>query len=372
GDEPFSEEIWKVLKSRKRKGCLTLLPMTPLSVEPFVVDEVEKYAKENRKGYYRLSGSVYDGCRVRGVRGHLEADIIDEMVASYSEDERQARVWGDFMYFSERVYPQISAERHWVEPSDYPLDAEIGKTLQIVDPHDGRPCACIYGQIQRLEHSSEYKLLMREGKAKQQYRYVIFFETPVAVNLPFWDMRKTTSLSEEIEQWIEIEDNVISTEYGQRIDRRVLDRVFGWQTRNSSTISNTFLEEGRKRGHSFVFNPSYSSKGQGSEIAFGHNAVRELLGDLEDGKPGLVIYRNCWHTFNGLTHYIRRRAKNTDVTKAVGETKLVDKYKDFPDVVRFFACEKSYHQEKKSEERGSKRKRRVNSFNILEALGRQL
>lgn len=374
GDEPFTEDIWKALKSRRRMGCVTMLPMTPLDVEPFVVDEVEKFAREGRVGFFRIMASVYDACKVRGVRGHLDPDIIDEMVAGYSEEERQARAYGDFMYFSERIYPTLDAERHWVDPEDYPLRKDgTARVLNVVDPHDGRPCAVIWGQAQAIEHGQEYQKLIRMGKAKQQYRRIVFYETPLETNEPFWDMRMKRTLGEEVELWHTVETEVIKEELGVSTNTRVLDRHFGWQTRNSATVANTLLEEGRKRGASFVFKPSYDSKGEGTELAFGHNAVREMLQDLEDGKPGLVIWKNCWHTWNGLIHYIRKRAKNSDVTKAIGETKIVEKYKDFPDVVRYLVCEKIMFDVPDNGQETPRRSRESAACkNPVEALIRQL
>lgn len=336
GDEPFTEDIWKALKSRRRMGCLIMLPMTPLDVEPFVIDEVEKYAKEKRAGYFRITASVYDACKRRGIRGHLDPEIIDEMVAGYSEEEKQARAYGDFMYFAERIYAVLDPMRHWVNPEDYPL-SNTGQNLCVCDPHDGRPCAVGWMHTYPIVHSKEYQQLIAQGKAKQQVRRIIFAEHPVDQSVPFWEQKDVRDLGEQVADWIALEQYLLA-EHGAVIHRRILDRHFGWQRRNSTTIANTFMEEGRKRGVSMVFTPSYTAKDEGGEIAYGHNKVREALQDLEDGKPGLVIWRNCWHTWNGLTHYIRKRRRNSDTDRAVGETKIVPKYTDFPDMVRYGCC----------------------------------
>lgn len=340
GDEPFTEDIWKVLKSRRRGGCVTILPMTPLDVEPFIIDEVDKFATAKKPGYYRLSASVYDACKKRGVRGHLDPEVIDAMVDGYSEDEKQARVHGDFMYFSERVYATLDPERHWVAPEDYPLVTGLQRVKIGVDPADGRPCAVAWMQLQPIKHSDEYVKLIREGRAKQQWRKVIFMEWPEQQTEPFWDLRIKQTLPEQQEQWFQMEENGILAEYGLSVTDRILDKYFGWQTRNSATVANSLAEAARKIGRYAAYRKSYISQGEESELTYGHNLVREALADLEDGKPGLVIWRNCWHTWNGLTHYVRKRARNSDTDRAVGETKLVEKYKDFPDVVRYLVCDR--------------------------------
>src|SRR5678816_963601 len=95
-DEPAPQFIWNAVKSRVRMGALTLLPMTPLNVEPYIIDEIAK--TNNPDLYAQITASVYDACEERGIRGHLEAQIIDEMVEKYPPDEREARVYGKFMY----------------------------------------------------------------------------------------------------------------------------------------------------------------------------------------------------------------------------------------------------------------------------------
>ena len=126
------------------------------------------------------------------------------------------------------------------------------------------------------------------------------------------------------------------------VKTRIIDHNFAFQTRGANTIANIFADAGRKRGRSFSFKGSYTTKSELGEIAYGHDCVRELLLPLEDGKPGLVIYRDCWHTWNGLSHYVRRRPRNQDTQKAIGETKIIERYKDFPDVVRYFCAEKVF------------------------------
>ena len=58
--------------------------------------------------------------------------------------------------------------------------------------------------------------------------------------------------------------------------------------------------------------------------------------DMDDDKPGLVIWNNCYHTWQGLTHYIRKHETNKlSGDKGSGEGKIIQKYKDFPDAIRF-------------------------------------
>lgn len=314
-DEPGPEENWKAMKSRRRMGCITLLPMTPLYCDPYILDEVHKAVEDGRPGYYHLKADVYEACIRRGIRGHLDPDIIDAMVEAYDEDEKQARAFGDFMYYSNKIYELLDRNVHLVSPDDYPIPTDA-KYLHVVDPHDSRPAASIH--VART----------RNG------RYIVFDETPLDKKQPFWNMKRALSIDEEVRIWASLE-----AKYKIEKIHRILDRHFGWQTRGQKTLAKLYLEAGIKLGKNFNFSGSYVGTGGESEITYGHKMVRQALKPLPDGGPGIVIYSNCYHTWNGLSHYIRRRLTGKTAEEIIpADAKIVQKYKDFPDVIRYMVC----------------------------------
>jgi len=316
-DEPAPEHIWKAIKSRRRMGCIVLLPMTPLFCDPYIIDEVAGGVDEGKKGYFHLEAEVYDACMKRGVRGHLKAGIIDSMVADYDQDELEARAKGKFMYFARSIYGNsISREKHFVNPEDYPID-DRASILHVVDPHDGRYSASIWMAI------------------NPDGRRIIFDEYPNDKSRSFWDMQGKVTTSEEVRSWAQKESNYPVA----RNIRRILDRRFGWQTRGDTNFASLYSRAGFRVGKKFNFIESYSISGQESEIQYGHRMVREAFRDMADQKPGLVIWNTCFHTWNGLSHYIRKMEVSKSASeKAVGTGKIVEKYKDFPDVVRYGVC----------------------------------
>lgn len=342
-DEPAPESIWKAVKSRGRMGMLTLLPMTPLNVEPYILDEIE--AQKNDNLYARVIASVYDACEKRGIRGHLDPQIIDEMVEKYPLDEREARVYGDFMYFREQIWTGLDRKVHFVEPADYPVDFVKDFIIQSVDPHDSRPSACIYGAVQLVKHSKEYQKLIDAGEAHQQVRRIIFAETPLENNQAYWEMYRTVTIDKEPEMWAQFEDSLGVFV----VHRRIIDKRYGFQTKLSTNIARVYAEAGKRLDQNFhhnkrfVFMPSYDvsttdNDGRG-EIAYGHNLVNKMLEPLEDGKPGLVIWKSCPHMMAGMTKYVRKRMNTrTSADLAVGETKIIEKYKDFNDTLRYFCA----------------------------------
>ena len=319
-DEPAPEPIWKAVKSRRRKGCITMLPLTPLFTPPYLMDEIKAAVDSGRKGYYHLTADVYSACKNRGIRGHLDPDIIDDMVADYDEDEREARAEGKFAYFSNRIYTRLNAKIHKVHPEEYPIpDGSVIKL--IADPHDSRSFACAY------------MALTPSG------RHIFFAETPEDKSTNYWNIKKTELLATEIQWWIDIENRFAET-LKKCTMTRVMDKYFGWQSRNRKTIAETVLEESIKLGKRFVFNKSYSSNAEGGEIHYGHVQVRNALQPMADGKPGLVVWNTCFHIWEGLTHYVRKHeTSKSSEDKAAGEGKIIEKYKDFPDVVRYGVCD---------------------------------
>lgn len=323
-DEPMPGALWKAVKSRRRMGCIVLLPMTPLYCDPYIIDEVYEGAQKEKRGYYHLKADIYEACQRRGTRGHLDPDIIDDMVANYDPDERQARAYGEFAYFSGRIYDALNRDIHYVDPEEYPIPPH-SHIFQVVDPHDSRPSAAIWAAL----------TLPIDGDVLG--RFIIFDEAPVEKTQQFWDMKRGQSYDDEVKTWAEIEKKYKDLEILEF--SRILDRRFGWQTRGQTTLAELYWKAGVRIQKDFSYIASYQSSGKEGEIQVGHNEVRRALQPLADGKPGLVIWNTCYHTWQGLTHYIRKH----DTTKLAsdrpsGEGKIVQKYKDYPDCVRFLTC----------------------------------
>lgn len=323
GDEPAPQPIWNAVKSRRRLGCLSLLPLTPLFTPPYLYDEVKRSYENGTRGYHYIEADVYSACRKHGIRGYLNPQTVDEWVATCDPEEVDARIYGRFAYFNQLIYPGLDRDVHFVEPSDYPIP-KYSLIKQVVDPHDTRPPACIFAA------------LCPNG------RLIIFAETPNQNNIPFWEMKTPTTIKEDIRAWQRVEKD-FQFIFKENNKIRIMDRHFGWQMRGKRTFAEMYWEEGRELGVEMDFEKSYEAEGgEDSEIHYGHKEVRRMLLPLPDGKPGLVIWKSCYHTWNGLTHYVRKH----DVTKSAADKpaqsgKIVEKYKDFCDLVRYLVCDDS-------------------------------
>ena len=324
-DEPMPEELWKAYKSRRRMGNITIMPMTPLECPPYIIDEVSDAAARGAVGYHHMTASVYDACKERGVRGHLDARVIDVMVDGYDEDEREARVYGKFMYFSGMIYPEFNERIHVVRPEDFPLpdpkkyDFDI---LQVVDPHDGRFSASVWAFAQPLPDGKE--------------RIVVMGDCPDVRDKHFWDFKRSATTDEEVESWIKKERELGIYKYDIY---RVMDKRFGWQTRGQTCLADLYAESGDKHGRDFSFSPSYDASEQGGEIQYGHKMVKQALKPHSDGLPLLVFWNTATHAIDGMKHYIKKRMTGkTSDDYATADGKIVPKFKDFPDTIRYLIC----------------------------------
>ena len=247
------------------------------------------------------------------------------MVADYDPDEREARVYGRFMYFSSHIYPTFNYDIHTVPNEHYGVpEIPPGSVLKMVnDPKDGRPDAVVWAWQ------------FPNG------RIYIENEYPIWTGINYWDIKTPVSIDQLVEAWYNIE---IVNDYKK--PRRIMDRRFGWQTRGDTALNILYLKAGMRLAAeknwngSFSFVQSYSVGGNEPEVQYGHKMVRHYFEVWPDGLPGILIHRRCRHMINANKHYIRRR----DTTKAsqymaTTDMKIVEKFKDFNDVERYLVCD---------------------------------
>jgi len=327
-DEPMPESKWKACKSRRRMGCVIILPMTPLYCPPYIIDEIHDAAKRGKKGYYHAKGSVYSSCKKRGVRGHRDPQIIDEEVAGYDEEEKQARVYGDFMYLSRRILEKITRKDNVRTPEEIPIHKNA-ILMQVADPHDSRPFYTAWLAVNPP----------LEGDTR--CRHIWFAEAPRDQTRPFWDFKRSETLNAEVRGWKQIEDEWLKT-LGRNSNEvyRVLDRHYGWNERvvkgENTTMAEMLSSVGEKEGMTLYFAKSYSSNSEEGEINVGHKMIREQAEPLADGDSGLIFYPNLYHMMNGITHYIRKGLKGVAADeKVAADAPIVEKYKDPIDVLRY-------------------------------------
>jgi len=311
-DEPCPLSIWEGLPARLSAGGTFLMPQTPEDIDAYIITDVVNKAKTGMLGYRHIEGSTEEVTTDKE-RGHYDPEVLAEQRKRYSKDEDDIRVKGKILYFKERVIEGLDDHIHFVDPAAYPLK-ESYIYFHVFDPHAVRPDAEIWGAV------------TPEG------RRIIFAERPEDKTIPFWDMMGSETYVDHKTHVEFFEEKMRRKHNITMIYDRIIDRHYGNQQRVPT--EDSIKKEYQKIGWSCY--DSYSAQ---NERDFGHKKIQQALKILPDGKPGLVVWNTCYHTWNGLTNAIRKRPRTeAELMKPAGSGAIVEKYYCFVSAVRYFMC----------------------------------
>lgn len=159
-DEPPPQAIFKAMVSRMRKGGIIIITATPLSGSAYLYDQfatgnykVEVTSEqdgatavyERKIGY--IEAGIESACKEHGVRGHLEHSDILNMIAEYSEDEKQARIYGKFQHLVGMVFKKWNRAIHVIRP--FNVDQYDYVVWEMLDPHPRTPDAVMWVAIDK-------------------------------------------------------------------------------------------------------------------------------------------------------------------------------------------------------------------------------
>ncbi len=134
-DEPPPEAIFKATVSRMRKGGIIFISETPLYAawlyDHIIANPDKDLATKGQRVY--IEAGVESACKQHGIRGHLEHDNIERMIAEYTEEEKQARVYGKFQHLVGLRFKQFSRLIHVIRPFD--IDWRNFTVYEALDPH---------------------------------------------------------------------------------------------------------------------------------------------------------------------------------------------------------------------------------------------
>lgn len=159
-DEPPPEAIFKATVSRMRKGGIIIITATPLAGSAYLYDafakgnyKVEVTAEEGgvaiqyeRKVAY-IEAGIESACKTHGVRGHLEHEHIMNIISEYSEEEKQARIYGKFQHLVGLVFKRWNRKIHVVKP--FALNPADYVVWHALDPHPRTKDAGLWVAIDR-------------------------------------------------------------------------------------------------------------------------------------------------------------------------------------------------------------------------------
>lgn len=132
-DEPPPESIYKACVSRLRRGGLLFITATPLTGSAWMYDQIIGNPDHEKGKRFYIEADVESACIEHGVRGFLRHEDIENMVSQYSEEEKQARIFGKFQHLVGLVYKQWDHKVHVIRPFD--INLKDYTVYHALDPH---------------------------------------------------------------------------------------------------------------------------------------------------------------------------------------------------------------------------------------------
>lgn len=297
-----------------RRGCMRhaapiRFSATPLN-EPWMYDEIfcHKDAVHLDKPE-DLKKIRWDTPAIVKIGRNDNPYISEEQMAAYEatldEEEKQARIYGEFLHLTGRVYKGFDRGKHVLDRdklfTDHPNWREY-PAFQVIDPHDRKPFAIGWGICTPRDE-------------------VIFVD-----EWPNFDFARQKSWKWSTSEYVEMmRDREMALwgfkpePFNDRFAFRFIDPRFGVAPKAGS--SRSLIEEFGDHGIHFDVPP-------GDEIEEGHIAVKT---DLHNAR--LFFTSNCMNHIKAMENYTwdEYTGKNDRAPKE----RPKDKFKDFADVVRY-------------------------------------
>lgn len=304
-----------------RRGCLRhaapiIFTGTPIN-EPWMYEALYNNAKavtvDNDADLKHLKWNSIGIVKIRHDEypPGVTKEQIDEWAETLDEEEKQARIYGEFMHLQGRIYKQFDKNIHVIERDELLAKHPDWRTypaFMTVDPHDRKPFACAW------------------GFATPRDEVIFIDEWP---NVDFVRQKSWRWSTDEYLEMFRERETVLwghfEIGHGDRFTWRLMDPRFGRSSKAGT--GKTLEEEFADRGLYFTFPSATGQDGQ-EEIETGHMKVKT---DLKEKR--IFVTSNCKNIIKGFDNYVWDEfvGKNDRSVKE----KPRDKYKDFMDVVRY-------------------------------------
>jgi len=320
--------------ARFRRGGQIMITLCPLGSAAWVHDLVIGNTNwEVGAVYARIWANSTDP--TQGIRGILEPQDIDRMIAGWDDDEYTARALGEFMHLRGRVYPMFDRNVHVIDPREIPRE---GTVYCVMDPHDSRPPFIGYFKVcpdGRIYMIKEWPPVETRGSHTKRKIFYTDYK---------YDSR---TIDDYVKVIFDIEREVGKSRM------RFMDGRFGNKRYPNSGL--LVFEEYCQRNCDFDVAPVDPT------LARGHAKVKALLQhDLTGEKTGRKIFprmyisAECENTIRSFERYafkVRKRGED------IGRELVSEIYKDPMDVVRMAAdLELDYYDESIN--------RKISEFNV--------
>lgn len=317
-DEPPPENIFGECVGRTRDGGFMMYFLTPLEVAGWMINQLIEPA--DGKEICVVNASIWDNCKdIPGTRGHLSRDDIQKLINQWerlSPDELDARVNGSFSHLAGAIWKIFKKDVHVIQPFPIPKEWPI---YNICDPHDVKSPAI--GWIAVGPNAA-------------------FFidEWP---NEDYTKMKTGGLTTDQVCQ--EMRDKEMK--WPGQVMYRYMDPNKYSYSQPHGQVRLSVAQEFAKRGFKYAKSDDH--------LEVGHQKVNELLYYKQDmplseyNRPALYFFSTCKNAIDSAGKYAIKK-KFSEGSKSL-TSKLDQKYKDFADVIRYFAMKlKKYSPVSKS------------------------
>lgn len=268
------------------------LTMTPLN-QPWIAEVIYKRAGDPNGGVKVLKYDIWDNAQSRG--GYVPDSAIDEFIKDMRDDEKEARLYGNFLHLAGRVFKEWKPEPpYWVPPFEL---KHTWPRVCLIDPHPRKPIAVMWVAV------------------TPDNQYIVYRELYDKDLLTVADV---AAKMKELEQ---------SDGFSEPIAMRVIDTSANQTERSSGlTIKQEFAKHGIYCADAYKVNKEA-----------GLNAIHEQLkirGDWQE--PGIVTFNTCHAVKDNWMFYCYddwRTARDKNLKGEKQETRKI--HDDFMDLLRY-------------------------------------
>jgi hypothetical protein len=238
------------------------------------------------------------------IMGFILRAGIDEYLKTLDPEEREAREKGVWKHLSGLVYKELDRDQHLYD--DFPIPKSWMR-VESIDPHDARPTHWAFGAIS----PEEVEIF---GKKKNR----IYWYEQLLLKGDIDSIVRQVQALRVLHGYAEPAFVVLDKKHGEKT--QIEEK--SWQ----SELERSGVKHIRL---------SHSSAG---DVELGHKVVREYLKPhystlLGKAKPGMLFARKALGGPKGIIHYM------FNYQYQESHDKPEEKYKDWPDTIRYVALE---------------------------------
>ena len=255
------------------------------------------------------------------ILGFLARAGIDEYLKTLDPEERETRESGVWRHLSGLVYKELSYTEHLYEDFNIP---SAWMKIEALDPHDARASCWLFGAVS----PEEIEIF---GKV----RHRIYFYDYIFSDTSIEDLARQVFARRGLHGYKDPVNVVLDAKWGAKENMRALD---------SDTTHRTWQSELERAG---IRRIKLSQSGAG-DVELGHKIVRQYLKPhyskvTQTSKPGILFAkRGC-----GGVHSPIQYMFSYIYDEKTGKPE--EKFKDFPDCVRYIGLEMPVYREPEAE-----------------------